>query len=200
MAIDPRREAAADASQPTTTVGKILKRLASTVAYRWVPLAALLLAAVALGLVLWFGWKQGWLPPDEDAKFLTISAGLIWLAALGGFIGSYVRILRNVVSGGYSQMTACTSVMVAFMRPVAGVGVGLFLMAVFASGVLAMPIGNPDTNAIGDIKKAEAFVFAIAFIGGLFDEAVFNLANRFIGQVGGQDESKVDVSSGDASR
>lgn len=148
---------------------------------RWVPILALFgLLFVATFIVLKFGSKV-----STDDKFLGFSALLVCISLFGGFLGSFVRVLNKAVKSEYSGMSSFTTALVAFIRPLAGAALGLFMLAIFGSGVIAMPIGKTGETLFANITKGEAFIFAAAFVAGIVDDFALSLANRIAGLVKG---------------
>ena len=144
--------------------------------FQWLPLVSLsgLVGVIIAGLIL------DWFPDIRIPKdFLGFDGTLVVVSGVAGFLGSFVRLLNRAVDET-SDMPLATMVFNGLLRPLAGAMLGLFVMAVFASGMIAMPIGDPKDDLFGGINKGSAFVFGAAFVAGLVDEYVTNLANKFI--------------------
>lgn len=117
-------------------------------------------------------------------EILCFNTELIAIAALAGFLGSFVRVFNSALAGELRAFSIATRFMTAFLRPLTGAILGLFTLAVFGSGLIAMPTGDPTNGAIGGVSKEAAFVFAAAFVAGLVDDFVLSLANQLIERFG----------------
>ena len=139
-----------------------------------------LLALASSGIIVVFFYFQGWIP-DVPVSVLGVSGELIVIAAVGGFLGSFVRELNTALTTGFPRgWSILTMIFGVFMRPAAGSMLGLFMLAVFGSGFVAMPIGDASGTAIADVTKVNAFIFMAAFSAGIVDRLVINLVERFI--------------------
>ena len=143
----------------------------------WLPLIS---SGVLVGLLAW-AFLENDLPGDFPSTILGFDGDLIGIAILGGFLGSFVRVLNRAVIGYYRDYSIIMKILVGFMRPVAGAMLGLFVLTAFGSGFLSMPIGRPEEEVFRNaINKGEAFIFAVAFVAGLVDEFVINIVDRFV--------------------
>lgn len=119
---------------------------------------------------------------------LGFNAQLVVGTMLFGFLGSFVMILVQAMGFQYTSTSSPTLILYGLLRPVAGAAMGLFVMAIFVSSFIGIPIENPNQPFIGAINKADAFIFAAAFVSGLVDGFVVNLASRFSGLFRGHRE------------
>ena len=93
----------------------------------WIPLISLSALVVIVGLAI----QQDWVPREFTGKILGFEEELVVVAAIAGFLGSFVRVLNRAVQGDYQELAVVTKALYALMRPLAGAMLGLFMLAVF---------------------------------------------------------------------
>ena len=142
----------------------------------WLPLVSL----SALIALLVYGVATGMIPDVVPDVILGFDGDLVAIGVVAGFLGSSVRVLNRAVNREYQSLSVIMKLFVGWMRPVAGAMLGLFILFVFASSFVGMPIGDPEDEVFEKIKKGHAFIFAAAFVAGLIDEFVIGIANRFV--------------------
>ena len=120
------------------------------------PMLSLLTIIVSAGLGAWWLFAG---EPDElriPDEILGFDGVLVVIGLVGGFLGSFVRVLNKAVEGEYDEWTKPAAILVGFLRPAAGAMLGLFVMFVFTSGAIGMPIGDPDEFIFSRTEKLPA--------------------------------------------
>ncbi len=146
---------------------------------RWVPLLPILWVWVPIAIVLFLFLKPAVMFGNPDNKdVLGIDSMLFWGAFVFGFAGSFIRVLNRAVSSDYFGLIPLTLLLVGLLRPLAGAVIGLFIVVVLSSGIINFPLGSSAVTSVGGLTTGEAIILALAFVGGLVDDLVINIASR----------------------
>ena len=146
---------------------------------RWLPLMPILFFWLPIAVVVF-----AWLTPSvlegnaSGAKILGIDSQLFWGAVTLGIGGSFVRVLNRAVRSEYYSLHAPMLLAVGLLRPLAGAVMGIFIVAVFATGLISVPLADPSDPIFGDLPRGHAIIFSFAFVAGLIDDLVLNIAAR----------------------
>lgn len=146
---------------------------------RWLPLLPILMVWLPLAFVVFVWRTPGVLEGNPSgAEILGIDAQLFWGAVTLGIAGSFVRVLNRAVRSEYYSLHPPMLLAIGLLRPLAGAVMGIFIVAVFATGLISVPLADPSDPIFGDISRGHAIIFSFAFVAGLIDDLVLNIAAR----------------------
>ena len=122
----------------------------------------------------------------KDITLLGVPLEFIGAVALFGTIGSLFRVLFRAVTHSYTETDRTALSLIGVARPIMGGILALFVAALFASGIVALPLQEPAkvvTFMGGGIEAGKLALLALAFLAGVSDELVMNLFARAGGTV-----------------
>ena len=146
---------------------------------RYIPLIPILVVWLPLAVVV-FVWRMPGVFEDNSsgAEILGIDSQLFWGAVILGIAGSFVRVLNRAVRSEYYSLHPPMLLAIGLLRPLAGAVMGIFILAVFATGLISVPLADPSDPIFGDLSRGHAIIFSFAFVAGLVDDLVLNIATR----------------------